>query len=111
MLEFGQFKANTCNGVGRRGFLKTAASIPVALGAGIPTLAEAEEARRRAKAKSVLLLWLWGGPSHIDMVDPKPDAPMEYRGPFGTIPTRTTGMRFTELLPRLASRSERRVVR
>ena len=56
MLEFGQFKANTCNGVARRGFLKTAASIPVALGAGIPTLAEAEEARRRAKAKSVLLL-------------------------------------------------------
>ncbi len=107
MLEFGQFKANTCNGVDRRGFLKTAASIPVALGAGIPTLAEAEEARRRAKAKSVLLLWLWGGPSHIDMVDPKPDAPMEYRGPFGTIATKTTGMRFTELLPRLASRSDK----
>ena len=107
MLEFGQFKASTCNGVGRRGFLKTAASIPMALSAGIPTLAEAEEARRRAKAKSVLLLWLWGGPSHIDMVDPKPDAPMEYRGPFGTIPTKTTGMHFTELLPRLASRSDK----
>jgi len=63
MLEFGQFKASTCNGVGRRGFLKTAASIPLALGAGIPTFAEAEEARRRAKAKSVLLIWLGCLPS------------------------------------------------
>ena len=107
MLEFGNFKTNTCSGTGRRGFLKTAAAVPLALGAGLPTLAQAEAARKRAKAKSVLLLWLWGGPSHIDMVDPKPDAPMEYRGPFGTTATKTTGMRFTELLPRMAARSDK----
>lgn len=107
MIEFGNFRASTCAGIRRRGFIKTAASIPMAIGAGLPSLHAVEQARDRAKAKSVLLLWLWGGPSHIDMVDPKPDAPMEYRGPFGTIPTKTTGMRFTELLPRMAARSDR----
>jgi len=57
--------------------------------------------------KSVVLLWLWGGPSHIDTVDPKPNAPSEYRGPFATIPTRIPGVRFTELLPNLAARADR----
>ena len=58
MLEFGRFKAQTCHGVGRRGFIKTAASVPLALGAGLPSLEAVEQARSRAKAKSVLLLWL-----------------------------------------------------
>jgi len=58
-----------------------------------------------AKAKSVILLWLWGGPSQLDTFDPKPNAPLEYRGPFGTIPTRTPGVRFTELFPKLAQTS------
>ena len=48
-----------------------------------------------------------GAPSHLDTCDPKPDAPAEYRGPFGVIPTRTPGVHFTELLPRIASRSNR----
>ncbi|MDG2468250.1 MAG: DUF1501 domain-containing protein [Pirellulaceae bacterium] len=107
MLEFGKFKTRSCSGVGRRGFLQTAATVPMALGMGLPSLEAVEEERVRRKAKSVLLLWLWGGPSHIDMVDPKPDAPMDFRGPFGTISTKTTGMRFTELLPRMAQRSDK----
>ncbi|MBA4062329.1 MAG: DUF1501 domain-containing protein [Isosphaera sp.] len=55
-----------------------------------------------ARARSVILLWLWGGPSQLDTFDPKPDAPLEFRGPFGTIPTRVPGVRFTELFPQLA---------
>ena len=39
-------------------------------------------------AKAVILLWLWGGPSQLDTFDPKPHAPLDYRGPFATIPTR-----------------------
>src|SRR5262249_44225555 len=54
-----------------------------------------------------LLIWLGGGPSHLDMFDPKPNAPAEYRGPFATTATRTPGVRFTELLPKLAARSQR----
>jgi hypothetical protein len=53
-------------------------------------------------ARSVLLLWLWGGPSHLDTWDPKPDSPLEYRGPFASIPTKVPGMRIAELFPRLA---------
>jgi hypothetical protein len=58
---------------------------------------------RIADRKSVILFWLSGGPSHLDMWDPKPDAPKEVRGPFGTIATRTPGVRFCEHLPRQAA--------
>ena len=107
MLDFGSFNARSCGGESRRAFLRTAAAVPFVLGAGLPSAQAIEEARQRAKAKSVILLWLWGGPSHLDLADPKPDASMDYRGPFGTINTRTPGMRFTELLPRMAARSDR----
>jgi hypothetical protein len=53
------------------------------------------------------VLWLWGAPSHLDTFDPKPNAPAEVRGPFATIPTRSPGVRFTELFPKMASRSDR----
>lgn len=53
--------------------------------------------------KSVILIWLSGGPSHIDMWDPKPDAVPEIRGPYGTIPTKLAGVRFCEHLPLQAS--------
>jgi uncharacterized protein (DUF1501 family) len=53
-------------------------------------------------AKSVLLLWLWGGPAHLDTWDPKPDAPLEFRGPFAPIATSVPGTRICELFPQLA---------
>ena len=59
------------------------------------------------KARKVIFVWLWGGPSQWDMFDPKPDAPSANRTPFSTIPTRIAGVRFTELLPRLATRNDR----
>jgi len=67
---------------------------------------QAEAARpdgRAAFCKSVILFWLSGGPSHLDMWDPKPDAPREVRGPFGTIATRVPGVRLCEHLPRQAA--------
>jgi hypothetical protein len=48
---------------------------------------------------SVILLWMRGGPSHIDMWDPKPNAPLEYRGEFGTRPTRVPGILLSDMLP------------
>ena len=107
MIDFGSFKARDCGGSTRRSFLRTAATDPLAMRAGLPTPEAIAAAKSQAKAKSVILLWLWGGPSHIDLVDPKPDASMDYRGPFGTIDTCTTGMKFTELLPRMAARSDK----
>jgi len=60
-----------------------------------------------APAKSIILLWLWGGPSHIDTFDLKPDSPIEYRGPYAPVGTSVPGVQICELLPRLARRTDR----
>ncbi len=60
-----------------------------------------------AKAKSVIFVFLTGGLSHHDSFDMKPDAPSEIRGEFGSIPSRTAGLRVCEHLPLLAQRSDR----
>ena len=59
---------------------------------------------------AVIMVWKPGGCSHLDTYDPKPSASSEYRGPFGTIPTKVSGLRFTELLPRQASIADKLVV-
>lgn len=69
--------------------------------------AEARGAIRPSAARSCILLHQFGGPSHLDTFDPKPDAPSEIRGPFAVIPTKTAGVRFSEHLPRLAVLSDR----
>ncbi|MBX7165396.1 MAG: DUF1501 domain-containing protein [Pirellulales bacterium] len=56
---------------------------------------------------AVILVWLRGGASHLETYDPKPDAPSEFRGPFGTIETRVPGLRLGELLPRHAAIADR----
>jgi hypothetical protein len=64
--------------------------------------ARAAEARLAGKARSVILIDLFGGPSHLDTFDPKPDAPAEVRGEFATIPTALPAIRICEHLPRTA---------
>ncbi|HVU86270.1 MAG TPA: DUF1501 domain-containing protein [Pirellulales bacterium] len=63
-------------------------------------------ARARAgqptKGTSVILFWMWGGPSHLETYDLKPLAPSEYRGPFRPIPTDVPGLDICELFPRQA---------
>ena len=56
---------------------------------------------------SVILFWANGGPSHIDLFDLKPEAPVEYRGPFRPIATSVPGVEITELLPKLATMADR----
>lgn len=102
MNEIGSFQTRNCRGISRRAFVQTAASLPAAWG----LLANSVEAAETAKAKSVLMVWLWGGPSQLDTFDPKPKAPSEYRGPFAPIATRTPGVQFSEPFPRLAARNQ-----
>lgn len=64
---------------------------------------QASAAESAGDKKAVILFWLSGGPSHIDMWDPKPDAPTEIRGPYGVIPTKIPGASFSEHLPLQAS--------
>src|SRR5271166_4190304 len=81
----------------RRGFLRAGSG---AAGLGLADLLRLEAGAATAKRlNSVIILWMRGGPSHIDMWDPKPDAPAEYRGEFGVIPTKVAGVQLGDLLP------------
>src|SRR5438105_9112817 len=80
--------------------------------AGFAGLTVPELLRQRAVAgehgspstrKSVILLWMAGGPSHIDTWDPKPDRPLVNRGPFGVTRTRLPGVLLCEHLPKQAA--------
>ncbi|MBI3866776.1 MAG: DUF1501 domain-containing protein, partial [Planctomycetia bacterium] len=93
-----------CDGLSRREFLRAGA-----LGLGGLTLAEllrressAESTNTATRQKSVIYVVLGGGPSHIDMYDLKPLAPVEYRGPFQPIATSLPGVDICELMPRQA---------
>jgi hypothetical protein len=62
----------------------------------------------QARAKSVIQIWMWGGPSHLDTFDPKPDAGYDYCGPLAkAIPTNVDGMMVGELLPLLAKQADK----
>lgn len=96
-------------GSSRRGFLQT--GLAGLAGLSLPALFRQQSiaaAAGQAKSKTnVILFWLSGGPSHIDMWDPKPDAPGEIRGPFGHIPTKLAGVHVCEHLPLTAKIMDR----
>ena len=104
MLGCPDFFRGRCN---RRDLLKIGAL--GLTGLALPQLLQAESRHRdrRGRAKSVILLYQFGGPSHIDTFDPKPSAPAEIRGEFRSIATRMPGVRICEHLPRLARLADR----
>lgn len=93
-----------CDGVTRRDFLRLGSL--TAFGFGLSDLLgwKASAAARPGadRASSCILIWLDGGPSHLDTFDPKPEAPSEIRGPFKAIATAVEGLRICEHLPRTA---------
>lgn len=105
MLSLGRFQGRTCEACSRRAFLRagTLGALGLTFGDYLALRAHARDGSPPARA--VILLWLWGGPSHLDTFDMKPDAPVEYRGPFDSIPTSVPGLRVCELLPGLARRA------
>jgi len=90
----------------RRSMLK--AGVAGLAGLTLPQLLQAralasQAGRPTPSGKSVILLWMAGGPSHIDTLDPKPDRPYENRGPFGVTATKLPGVQFCEHLPKMAA--------
>src|SRR5499427_8824353 len=89
-------KQRFCDGISRRSFLQIGA-----FGAGL-TLAGMLQARALAggspssSGKSAIMIYLPGGPSHLDMYDLKPDAPKEFRGEFNPIKTNVDGVQICE---------------
>lgn len=60
------------------------------------------------RARSVIQIWLWGGPCHLDTFDPKPDAGNDYTGPLNKpLATNVDGIRIGELLPMLAKQADK----
>ncbi|MEZ6139344.1 MAG: DUF1501 domain-containing protein [Zavarzinella sp.] len=84
--------------IARRTFLRMGATLPCLAGSQASVRAE----DLRPTAKSVILIWLDGGPSHLETFDIKPDAPAEVRGPAKAIETTVPGIRISEWLPRTA---------
>lgn len=90
----------------RRNFLK--AGFAGLAGLSLPDLLRMQaHGKATTTGKSVILLWMTGGPSHIDTWDPKPDRPAENRGPFGVIDTKLPGVKICEHLPKMAQRLDK----
>src|SRR5437588_7531319 len=101
MLTIWGARQRFCDGISRRNFLKIGA-----FGAGL-TLAEMLRARalaaraagKPASTKAAIMIYLPGGPSHMDMYDLKPDAPKEFRGEVNPIATNVPGVEICEHFP------------
>jgi hypothetical protein len=96
-----------CDGMSRRSFLQLGVAGMASV--GLPSLLRAREASGASGKKntSVILLWLDGGPGHMDMYDMKPDAPVEYRGIWKPIRSKVPGFDVTELYPKQAKLTDK----
>lgn len=114
----GRYGKDTCDGYSRRAILRVGSS--ALAGLSVASLLEnaargndvtAEEARYGGKgfgaAKSVIMLYLQGGPSHLDLWDPKTNVPDNVKSVFSPIDTKLPGIQFTELMPKLAQQIQR----
>src|SRR5262245_4690778 len=90
-----------CDGVTRREVLRAGAL--TALGLGLSDWLRSRSHAANPRPVSCILIWLDGGPSHIETFDPKPDAAAEVRGPFRAIATRVPGVQVSEHMPRTAA--------
>src|SRR5260370_6469630 len=90
-----------CDGLTRRGFLRVGflGLAGLTLADHLRLRSQAAEAGKSTKETAVILLWLGGGPSHLDMYDLKPDAPAEFRGEFRPARTNVPGIQVGEHPP------------
>ena len=73
----------------------------------LQSIAKENKTENQGKAKSCIILFAWGGMSHLETWDPKPEAPKEIRGTFNTIPTATPGIHVGEHMPYLAKQTNK----
>ena len=100
--------AKNCQGISRRTALK--AGVLGVAGLSMPELQRLRADSSLAKNDTAcILLWLDGGPSHLETYDPKPDAPSGFKGPFGTIQTKMPGVRITDKFPLHVNHSDKMV--
>ena len=115
MLTIPGSKGSSCDGVSRRQFLQVGGAALVGLSLpqffSLKALAAEGAGTNLGKpfgnAKSVILVFLQGGPSHLDIWDPKPDAPSNIRGDFKPIKTKVSGIYVSEIMPMLAEQMDK----
>lgn len=108
MLRISRSPTTLCDGASRRTVLQCAGA--GLLGLTVPKLLAAEASGPKPTAKSVIFLFLFGGPSQLETYDMKPDAPSKIRGPFQPIASRLPGLRICEHLPKIANVADRLTV-
>ncbi|MSR32596.1 MAG: DUF1501 domain-containing protein [Gemmataceae bacterium] len=101
----GKMRQVRCDGASRRDFLRVGTLAPLGLTLGSLKLRGSNQAKPRAK--SCILIWLDGGPSHLETFDLKPGVPQDVRGPFQPIHTAVPGMDLCEHLPKTAQGAKR----
>ena len=106
-------RAGSCSGPQRNPLLGRREILRAGLG-GFSSLTLSQLFRLRAQAAqaphqdtAIILVWLRGGASHLEQWDPKPEAPLEFRGPYKAIDTNVAGIQISELLPRLSRIADR----
>ncbi len=110
-ISLGRFRSALCNGTSRRDFLRVGALAP--FGLALPQLLAAQATQaaeskasgapaKKARAKSILLVYLGGGISHHDTFDMKLDAPDDVKGKYSSIPSSVKGLHVGEKLPKMA---------
>src|SRR2546426_1856460 len=105
MIEIQGSSREFCDGVSRRTFIKVGAlgfaglSLVDLLRIEAAQGAETAAAMRVNRKKSVILIWMHGGPTQLETYDPKPEAPSEYRGPYKAIETCVPGIQISDKLP------------
>ena len=111
LRQFGSYLDRTCDGVTRRQMLKVGAlgflglGLPEFLALEADAQAQAKKAGVKPKSKrdvSVIMLWMGGGPSHVDTWDPKPKAGTDIVGPFNALETNVPGIFIGENLPKMS---------
>jgi hypothetical protein len=108
---YGGQSGRFCDSISRRNFLQIG-SLAVG-GLNLPNFLRLKAEAATTKAlpdKSIIMICLGGGPSHIDTYDMRPDAPAEYRGEFAPIPSKVPGMQMCELMPRQAAIADKLAV-
>ena len=107
MLDLITGRTSDCSGISRRSFLRVGSLAALGLSLDAYLRVQAAQPIRDRRKVNCILLWMQGGPSHHDTFDPKPEAPVEVRGEFGTIPTTLSGVHIAEHLPLLARNTDK----
>jgi hypothetical protein len=119
LRQFGSYMDRTCDGMTRRDLLKvgTVGFLGLSLPEFLALKAHADSAggkvasgKRKSKEVSVIMLWMAGGPSHVDTFDPKPKADTKIKGPFEAVETNVSGVFIGEHLPKLARQMDKMAI-